>query len=211
MVDGRVANTLAVVDLDGTLIEGNSLRMFMRFLLRRLLKEHRWLTAMRLGALMGLRAMRLVSHKAMKHPFHREAERLAPEALEEFVGMLVAEVNTGLLQQLRDSSCSLLLATAAPEAYSRPLAQRLGFTGCVATSFAPHPGDYRECRAEQKVAMAQQFADENGFEIKLAVTDHSDDLPLLRLNGIDRILVNPAPRLTDSLTAENLPFRTHHL
>lgn len=209
MVNGRVATPLAVVDLDGTLLKGNSLRRFIPFLLRHLQSQRQFLATFKLLTLMALRSVRIISHRRMKHPIHRHAERMTREDMAQFISLLLGDIDMQLLDSLRASGSRLLLATAAPYPYSRPLAEVLGFDGCIATHYTPRLSDYEECRGERKAKMALDFARHNQLEATMVVTDHSDDLPLLRLDNIKRLLVNPSEKLTTALKTENLPFDTY--
>ena len=62
-----------VVDLDGTLLRGNSLHMLVRFMAAELRRRRGYWRLLRIGGLLGLRRLRLISHTEMKHPVHRMA------------------------------------------------------------------------------------------------------------------------------------------
>ena len=52
----------------------------------------------------------------------------------------------------------------------------------------------------------KSLARQEGVEVTAVVTDHKDDLPLLRLPGVSRFLVNPSRELCMTLDAESLPY-----
>lgn len=196
-----------VVDLDGTLLRGNSFRLFIRFLASRLRARGRW---MELGSVVGLlaaRRLRLISHVRMKHPIHLLALRLMSEAdIEEFAAGLITYINIGLLDELRRlqrEGWRTVLATAAPDFYIAPLCRRLGLDEWTATPAAPGVAAYGENRSDRKRDRALALAAERGWRIAAVATDHPDDLPLLRLPSVRRILVGPDPSLRRDLA---LPF-----
>ena len=72
MVDRQLGDTLdtpgaIVVDFDGTVIAGNSLRWILRLGLKHLLRRLRLPSAIIVATLMLMRKLRLVSHETMKY------------------------------------------------------------------------------------------------------------------------------------------------
>lgn len=206
-ISGPSQRQVAIVDLDGTLLRGNSLRILMRHLLRELRRRGDYATLLRLLGLLAARRLKLVSHKAMKLPFHRlAAEMLRGEALNRFTALLLDNINRPLLAELRRTGMILVIATAAPDVYVGALAAALGFDGSIATPLARRLEEYEESRGERKRHLAEVYAAERGLEIALIATDHEDDLPLLRLPSVTRLLVNPTPRLTAVLDSASLTY-----
>lgn len=217
MVDGcqKIASSRPVpcvaVDLDGTLLRGNSLHIMLRFMAAKLRRDGRYGSLLRMVGLLGLRRLGLISHVRMKHPLHALAAGLLTESdVERLTSVLTGAVNrelTDFLAEYRRRGYKLLLATAAPDVYTRQLATVWGFDAVVATPLSARVADYAETRGERKRELCLNFAAERGWIIKAVATDHSDDLPLLSLSGIDRLLVGPAPELTDELRHRGLEFR----
>lgn len=212
MVDGcekMNGERVAIVDLDGTLIRGNSLHMLIRYIAGELRRRRHYGLLAKLFVLLAMRRTKLVSHVAMKHPVHRLACRMLGSAgLEEFTGRIIGEVNVPLLEMLRRGGMHVIVASAAPSVYVGKVCERLGFDGYVATDFTTNLADYTEVRGERKRDLALSYAKRNGWSIALVVTDHDDDLPLLQLQGVSRLLVNPTPTLVSALKAASLSFRT---
>lgn len=196
-----------VVDLDGTLIRANSFRLFIRFLAARLRRRGGWGSLAEIAGLLAARRLRLISHVRMKHPIHLLALRLMSEAdIDEFTDRLLPYINIGLLDELRrlqGEGWVTLLATAAPDFYIPSLCRKLGFDAWTATAAAPTLRTYEENRSARKRDRALSLALGKGWRIAAVATDHPDDLPLLRLPDIRRMLVCPAPELRQILT---LPF-----
>jgi phosphoserine phosphatase len=87
-----------------------------------------------------------------------------------------------LIEDARQRGDWVILATAAPAVYARPLAETLGFDTCLATSAgANEPGE--ELLGEKKAeAVRKLLADRNLQRAHLVVvSDHLDDLPLFRM------------------------------
>jgi len=173
------------VDLDGTLVLGNSFHEFLGALWRgggavaRVLMVQAFL----------LRCARGDSGRlAMKARLMRAFEGRSPERQDIIVGAVLGRlrrmVSTPVLQRVRDLSEAgwiPVLATAAPDFYARPFAEELGFfRDCLAT---PPVADvaWRELSGDAKADVCAEWLDARGGAERIAViTDHADDLPLLR-------------------------------
>lgn len=173
---------LMAVDLDGTLITGNSLHEYIRCGLRHSSVSVR----LCLVALLAARRLRLCSHLAMKRrvlalvkpddefkaDFTSRVRRMVRHSVEEEIERHLADGGT------------VLLATAAPETYV-PLI----WEGCYVCS------DSRsevECRGEEKLRRVRRFAEDTDGLLSVVITDHPDDLPLLTYPGVTRILAGEA-------------------
>lgn len=175
MVAGR---KIVVVDLDGTLVRRNTLHQFALYALGH---GH----ALSVGWWLALRRLRLVSHRRMKHAMLRATLRMDTAPL---VESLLAQVSPRVMALMdRHPGAEMVLATAAPDVYALPLARRLGVR-CVATPWTPRLEQYVECRGTEKLRRVREL----GQEIVAVVTDHSDDMPLLALEGVKRYLVCPS-------------------
>lgn len=216
-VDGRClggnAVECAVVDLDGTLLQGNSLHIFIRFMAKRLFERHRYADVLRIFTLLLARKTGLISHTAMKYPLHRlGVEALSADDCEDLALRLYRSVDQSLLSDLLEMKNAegfpLLLATAAPDFYVKPLVAHLGcFDAWTATPLSDTIDSYDENRGERKLSQVIAIAAENSWTITTVVTDHSDDLPLLELDAVrHRRLVNPDSRLIVALRNSNLTF-----
>lgn len=188
-----------VVDLDGTLLRANSLRLFIRYMVRKLWRERRVAPLMRICGLLAARRMRIIPHKDMKYPVHRiGVAAMSRGELEEFAGILRGYVCRPLLEEisrLKGEGWRVLLATAAPSLYIPALTALLGIDDWIATPLSANRSAYEESRGEMKRDLVSRRAVERGWTIRAVATDHEDDLPLLRLEGVRRLLVNSTIRL----------------
>lgn len=198
MVNGHASQKLVAVDLDGTLIRGNSLRVYMTCALRDSLRRHRpWLT-IRLGAVITLRALRLCSHRHMKWRV-LELGGKSPALRDDFArhirSLMRADVDA-LLKARADEGCRIVLATAAADMYI-PWFWSGEF---LATATDGNPA-HDECRGTRKLKAVAAYAAANGLTLDTVITDHHDDLALLASGAPHRILVNPSSR---TLAAVNM-------
>jgi phosphoserine phosphatase len=213
MVDGleRVMTPCAVVDLDGTIIRGNSMHEMVRFMLSEGMGCGNLCVVAKLLGYLAKRRMRLTDHRGMKYPIHRIAEAFLHKGdrMERLVERVVLKVNQEVrykLDVLRREGNRIIIATAAPDVYMPALAEALGADAYTATPLSATPDGYLENRGERKLSRAVEMARSRGWDICCVLTDHSDDLPLLRLQGVERVLVAPADKLCETLTGLNLPF-----
>lgn len=178
MVEGLpLKGLLLAVDLDGTLITGNSLHEYIRCGLR----HSRLLDRLAIVAALGLRRLHIISHVEMKR---RVLPHIKPtEALrDDFARRTGAMFRRSVVEEIerwREGGATVLLATAAPEVYVPWLWE--GDYVCT------DPHSEVECRGDEKLRRVLAYASEHGLRFAAAITDHPDDLPLLGHEGIRRI------------------------
>lgn len=168
---------LLAVDLDGTLITGNSLHEYIRCGLRHGCLRDRLAIAMALG----MRKLRLITHVGMKRrvlPHIKPTEALREDFVRRTCDMLRPSV-VGEIERWRENGATVLLATAAPETYVSWLWQ--GDYVCT------DPHSATECRGEEKLRRVIAYASGHGLRFAAAITDHPDDAPMLGHEGIMRI------------------------
>lgn len=170
---------LVAVDLDGTLVDGNTLHLYIRAAIGEMMRG--W----RVGALgytlgmLALRRLGLVSHRTMKFGIFgriRHTPGLARRFAREAGCRRRADVDA-LIGRLREGGYEVLLATAAPAQYVRLLWQG----DFVATDMdaATNPGR-TECRGDEKLRRVATYAAARGLTLTAAVSDDlTDDAPLL--------------------------------
>lgn len=189
MVEGHEITPLMVVDLDGTLLRGNSLHVFAACLLRDSLRHLRLANAAKVAGWCILRGLRLCSHPSMKWGIiNATADTDTLRA--DFAGRISAMLNPqvkNLIDYRREQGYAILLATAAADIYV-PLIWDGPY---VATRTADNP-THTECRGSQKLDAVTAYATKNQLRLDTIVTDHHDDMALLKAPFAERILVNPS-------------------
>lgn len=183
-----VNRQLAVVDLDGTYAVGNTLHDYLRSGFIEACLDGRFIGALKIGALVGLRALRLISHRTLKFKaaeYVRPTEKLYVRFIESVRanGVVIA-----LIDRLEQQGVHILLATAALDIYVPWLWPDDDY---LATPVAGNP-DRHELRGQAKAAAVSEYARRNGMSLYAVITDHTDDLPLLALGAPHNYLVNPS-------------------
>lgn len=188
---------IVVVDLDGTLIDGNSLHLYIRTAL-----SHSSLTVKaRIASLLALRKMRLISHTTMKFAILnmvKPDEAFRKHFVQQFEKMKRQSV-VSLIDIYTDNGAIIVLATAAPDIYLPWI-----WTGKYVATQTDNNPLHKECRGKSKLEAVRQYMDNGTLEA--VITDHTDDLPLLLAGARTNILVNPSKRLTDTLTGRHIPY-----
>ena len=173
--------TAAVIDLDGTLVAGNTFTLYVRSLFPRR-------PLIILPVL--LRKLRLISHARAKEQIMQAG---APDKfLQQFVDRLCGLVRPEVLALAK--ACDVrILATAAPETYALPLGRRLGFTHILAT----RKGE-AENKSEEKCRRVAEVLDAGNATLKVGATDHPDDRQLVRaFPEADWHIIGPRYTLAD--------------
>ncbi len=189
------------VDLDGSLITGNSMRIFMKRLPRLLMKRRSPGAAM--GALWWswMRSRRLTSHFSMKWHLTKLARRKLEEEDWESLAQVMAEPFSEQVIELvasrRERGCQTYIATAALEEYTLPLCRLLGYEGAIATRFTDDKSGYAEMKGYEKRDGIEQFLAEENLRLESFITDHPDDLPTAKDYPNLTILVSPTQKVAD--------------
>lgn len=193
MVEGLQGRKIAVVDLDGTLIDGNSFHLYIRTAFRHssLMKK------MRICVWLALRQLRVVSHRKMKFALLGlivPDDSFKNEFCSSFITMIRPEMNR-IIDELRKDKVTVLLASAAPDIYI----SWVWHGAFVATRTLGNETKV-ECRGERKVEAIKAFM--NPEDSLVAVyTDHSDDLPLLAMGAAKNYLVSPSSQTLKAVNA----------
>lgn len=198
----RCKKKCIVIDLDGTLIRGNTLHLLMRWL-----AWHYPLSAApRLLWIAFRRLVGIDSHVNMKiRVLNIACGKMSDDDLTLFMRSITSRVNRTVYAMVQKYDYSIL-ATAAPDFYAYKLSLMLGFDACVSSALDSIINEGKELRGVRKCKRVHSIAQELGLDIAAVVTDHKDDLPLLRVSGVSRFLVDPADELRMILDAEMLPY-----
>jgi phosphoserine phosphatase len=169
-----------IIDLDGTYIQGNTLHLFLRCALEYHL--HRFHLRRLAGMLwyLGLRRLGRISHAEMKFRCLALAGRDATllDHFEAEVRPLVHPRVESLRLEYERLGGLTLLATAAPDFYIA----RIWSGDFVATRMENNPWQ-RECRGAEKLRRVEEWLGAHRARMAVVITDHPDDLPLLRANS----------------------------
>lgn len=207
MVEGQLNNStstsrVVAVDLDGTLIAGNSLRIYITEALRDMWLR-KPLTALKIVGLILLRKLRLITHRKMKFDVLK-----CIEPTQQLRKRFTAQINlkrrqsvSEILDGYRRMGCTILLATAAPDIYISWIWNE----SYVATPTANNPNRH-ECRATNKANAVRSFLGPN-HHLEAVLTDHYDDLELLAAKAVTNYLVAPDARTYNAVRLAGIPFK----
>ena len=143
-----------------------------------------------------------------------DVERAAAAAAEELLELVLPFARVAIEEHRRDGDL-LVLASTSPIAFTRPLADALGFDGVVGTAWQ-HDGDAYTGEIDgvfvwgtAKANAVREWAEEHGVRLdrSTAYSDSYYDAPLLDLVG-DPVAVNPDVRL--AATARLKGWRIRH-
>lgn len=209
-----------VIDLDGTLLAGNSFRVWAGYLLRGRFPHLGWTARTRVSAAcalaLGRRRLGLVDHDGFRTRLQQLwAQAIAgdggasEQALHDDLVRDVRPVLRPVLERVADGRLDAVLATAAPAEYALGLGARLGFRAVVATP-PWGSGDAGATRGGRKRdAVLARLADLGWQGRPLAVlTDHHDDLPLIRCSADTWWFGDPEGERAVRAAAPSTPIHT---
>jgi len=197
-----------VIDLDKTLLKIDTFRSYMLYVGREALKVLRLDICFTLLLFMLLRKARWISHGTMKYHVLCKSQYFMEKAhLEAFAQEISGEVNEKVLHIIKEYQAKdyfVLLSTAAPVSYASKIKDIFGFDAVCAT---PMPQKHwEECVRENKCRTTLDLLEARGFSLDTFITDHSDDLPLLRIHKRQNLLVSPDAKTLQLVKQENIPF-----
>lgn len=197
MVEGFSPMNTAFIDLDGTLIKGNSMKVFMKWLSLRLVLNRRPDMAIIAMWWMFLRVARLATHTRMKWNLTGIAKRvLASADWEQIADRILRRINPEVdvfVKSRKEKGEEICIATAAPAEYAEIIARKYGAKYVLATEYAPNISDYYENKGDRKLNAIRNLIDREGLALSAFLTDHHDDLPTMKFFPGKTILVNPSP------------------
>lgn len=202
MTDDANVKGAIVTDLDGTLINGNSLKWILKLGLKRLLRRGRipsFLVVMTLG---GMAALKIVSHETMKYG----ALRLFgddPKLMEDMHRLGHTRRNAAVAEILAKAEAdgdTILLASAASESYIRQIWEG---------EYLASPFGGPDLKGERKREAVEHWLNERDLPLKAFLTDHHADLPMARwaaAKGAKIYLVNPSEKTITRFREAHIPY-----
>ena len=200
MVDGckeAVKGGCIVVDLDGTLIKGNSTKLLAIFVAKKLLGKGHFMYLFSLCFLIFLNLTRLTPHNRMKHRLLEISNLVLNENdVDIFSSRLAKIVNNDVLEIFRQNNeKQILIATAAADFFLSRFIDYLEIKAdFTATPFTKRKEDYIEKKGERKLQSVKDYLKRNNLSLDIFITDHYDDLPLLKYNRGKNYLINPSKK-----------------
>lgn len=170
---------LMAVDLDGTLVDGNTLHIYIRAAVSEMLRNLRVADLGYTFGMLALRRLGLVSHRTMKFGIFARIHHTPAlsRRFEREVRRRMRDDVARLIERKRAEGYHILLATAAPAHYVGLVWQG----DYVATDMDCGSNPERtECRGDEKLRRVLDYASARGLTLAAAVSDDTDDdAPLL--------------------------------
>ncbi len=199
-----------VVDLDGTLLQTNTFKDYILFVGNETLRQCQFHIAILLLGWVLCRKFRLISHETMKYRILRTTQSFMIESrLQNFVFKIRKKQNTEvvrLCQKFKQSGYYILLSTAAPESYVRLLFSDFRFDAYCASPLPQRGRLWKENVREQKRNNTLALLQRENVLLEVMITDHYDDLPLLRERKKRNILVAPTAKTIEKLSQLNINY-----
>ncbi len=192
-----------IVDLDGTLLSVNSFSRFVVWLWKKFVADGHLHAAGCVAIEVFRRKLRLCTHAEAKKRIMEVARHYLSER--DF-----ANFGHGLCRYMRSEVKAFIderkhartvLATAAPEDYAKAVAAECGFDFLLASR-----AETEECKGEEKLRRIKALCEYNGLHIRNVMTDHHDDLPLLKLPGVENVLVDPSVETIKILNNQSIKY-----
>jgi phosphoserine phosphatase len=202
----NLQNIIVFCDLDGTLILDNSFHLFIATLWGAGTSRQRVSLMIRLmprllgnmtGGQSGMKRRVLVW-------FARQDEIWRKNVINALLLRLQPTMSRPVLQKIDEllkKDAHIVLATAAPDIYAVLLASQIGASACLATEGTIGP-QWCELLAASKAGACKRYIRQhfphNAGQI-VVITDHADDLPLLRL--ADHAVIQAQPEAISRIKA----------
>lgn len=174
MVNGcpEAIKQAVIVDLDGTLIAGNSFRLYLLRATQAAIRTCRLWTAARVTVLVAARKVRLISHHTLKQNALKITTKIADA---DFIMQLTGELKSMIRHEVitRTTECHnqgmlTVLATAAPAIYAESFGKACGMDHTLCTTD-------KELEGEAKANAVAALMKATGAEPALIITDRLPD------------------------------------
>lgn len=170
------------------------------------LKKFSTLFVLRLSWQLLLRLFNSISHARMKHSILELIENRNIDN-----GIFVDSISENKREALyiEDDFDLKILATAAPKCYASIIAEKEQFDICLATDFIPSGfnKEFENIKEVKKDNVMQYLGNHGINEIDVLITDHIDDLPLMKLSKRN-IIVYPNKDTIKGLRKSKVAYET---
>lgn len=193
-----------VVDLDGTLFKINTFHYFIKYLFFKSVLSLQFRLLFQLFLALSSRLYR--THAEMKYRVLKLLKHRSDIDYSDFLNTIYIKKRDFAI--LKDESFDIkILATAAPTCYAKIIAEREHFQVCLGTDFPDSNFDstFENSKKVKKENVMNYLKGKNLNEIDTLVTDHMDDLPLMKL-ARRTIIVEPSENLLNQLKQFSISF-----
>jgi hypothetical protein len=197
-----------VVDLDGTLYSINTFHHFLGFIILHCIKKFKIVSFLKISSSIMLRIFKITSHSKMKYEILK-AINSSQINYTKFVTK-IAKFKKDLNVDKSEFDITIL-ATAAPYCYANIIAKNENFDLCIATNFTDSNfNDEFENSKEIKKKNVMTVLMKNEIDkIDTLITDHIDDLPLMKLSQ-KNMIVSPNKDMEAQLKQHSISYEIIH-
>ncbi len=195
-----------VVDLDGTLYSINTFHYFIKFLINYSIKNFEVFLLVKILVVSMIRGFQFTSHSKLKYVILKAIANKTLIDYKKFVNSI--SLHKRYIPLLKEKSFDIkILATAAPSCYATIIAKNNSFDLCLGTDFPSenYNNAFENCKEIKKKNVLNHLSNDNIHEIDTFVTDHIDDLPLLKLASRN-IIIKPNNSLKAKLKKHSISF-----
>ncbi|GAA4815680.1 haloacid dehalogenase-like hydrolase [Litoribaculum gwangyangense] len=193
-----------VFDLDGTLFKINTFHYFIKYLLVSFVKGFKIALFFKLS--LAVLSRLFSTHAKMKYNVLLLLKNRDDIDYNAFVNSITKKKNQ--ISAVNISNFDLtILATAAPSCYANIIAKNEGFDICFGTNFPNGKFNlaFENSKNNKKENVLKYLKSQNINKINTLVTDHIDDLPLMRLAS-KNLIVSPDKDLLNKLKLNSISF-----
>lgn len=202
--ENKLENKALVVDLDGTLYRINTFHYFIKFLILNAITRFKPLLLVQLCFALMMRP--LTSHAKVKYSILSLLNKRNDIDYNDFVNSIASKKRE--IKFINESDFKVkLLATAAPLCYSKIIAEKQNFDMCLGTGMPVKEFDdnFENKKEVKKKNVLSYLNTQNIRSIEIFVTDHLDDMPLIRI-AKKNYIVSPDKKMRDLLKQSEISF-----
>lgn len=194
-----------VVDLDQTLLSVNTFKHYILFVAKEALRVSRFDIVILLAWWVILRKIRGITHEVMKlHILKCSEQFMNLSRLELFVNEIIVFLNNNVydsIEKYRLYGYYICLSSAAPISYVSLIAKHFSFDGYLGTLMPSKAEsmEWKENVKDEKCKNTLTYLREHDAEIDILITDHYDDLPLLKVPKTRNFVVLPTEKTVSRL------------
>lgn len=201
-----------IVDFDQTFVKVNSFEMFYKEQVFYSLRNLRLIRFLFFLLNIVLRKARFISHSELKK---RVLAYLYTKDNSEFMSSFIKKLDScialdvlALCEDFKSKGFSVYLCTAAPSIYILPFLKSIPFRfdDVVCTPNYTRGANWIENLSVHKKESVENLLLQKNEYLSVLITDHKDDLPLLKVQKSRNILVRPSKKTLNELEMENVKF-----
>lgn len=195
-----------VVDLDGTLYTINTFHYFIKYLLLFCIKNLNLVLLVKVGITLFFRMLKLCSHARMKYDILNLISSRTDIDYQKFVNSISSKKRD--ITKVNDATFDMkILATAAPSCYANIIAENEQFQFCLGTNFSASSfnKEFENIKDMKKNNVMAYLMSKGITEIDTLITDHIDDLPLMKLANRN-IIIEPNELFLKQLNQNLITF-----